>query len=75
MHIERSLSQYDVDLIEVHAVRDHIHTLLMIPPKHNVSDTFGFLKGKSAIRIFRDSLGLKVKRQKMWLDGIFSCPL
>ena len=28
--------------------------LLMIPPKHSVANTVGFLKGKSAIRIFRD---------------------
>jgi len=30
---------------------DHLHMLLMIPPKHSMAHTIGFLKGKSAIRI------------------------
>ncbi len=33
--------------------------LLMIPPKYSVANTVGFLKGKSAIRIFRDYLQVK----------------
>jgi putative transposase len=31
----------------------------MIPPKFSVAHTVGFLKGKSAIRIFRDYLQVK----------------
>ena len=46
--------QYEVELIEGHAMSDHIHMLLMIPPKYSVAHTVGFLKGKSAIRIFRE---------------------
>lgn len=38
---------------------DHMHMLLMIPPKFSVANTVGFLKGKSAIRIFRDYLRVK----------------
>jgi REP-associated tyrosine transposase len=48
--------QAGVELVEGYAMRDHIHMLLMIPPKYSVSHTIGFLKGKSAIRIFRDYL-------------------
>ena len=48
--------QHGVELIEGYAMRDHIHMLLMIPPKFSVANTVGFLKGKSAIRIFRDYL-------------------
>ena len=33
--------------------------LLMILPKFSVSNTVGFLKGKSAIRIFRDYMQVK----------------
>jgi putative transposase len=33
--------------------------LLMIPPKFSVAHTVGFLKGKSAIRIFREYLQVK----------------
>ncbi len=46
-------------LVEGHAMGDHIHILLMIPPKYSVANTVGFLKGKSAIRIFRDYLQVK----------------
>ena len=42
--------------MEGYAMRGHIHLLLMIPPKYSVANTVGFLKGKSAIRIFRDYL-------------------
>ncbi len=31
---------------------DHIHLVLSIPPKYSVSETIGFLKGKSAIKVF-----------------------
>jgi len=40
-------------------MQDHILMLLMILPKFSVSHTVGFLKGKSAIRIFREYLQVK----------------
>ena len=51
--------QQGVELLEGYAMKDHIHMLLMIPPKYSESNTIGFLKGKSAIRIFRDYLRVK----------------
>jgi putative transposase len=51
--------QQGVELVEGYAMRDHIHMLLMIPPKFSVANTIGFLKGKSAIRIFREYLQVK----------------
>jgi putative transposase len=51
--------QGGLGLVEDYAMRDHIHRLLMIPPKFSVADTVGFLNGKSAIRIFRDYLQVK----------------
>ena len=49
--------QHEVDLVEGHAMADHIHLCLSIPPKYSVANTVGFLKGKSAIRIHREYLG------------------
>jgi REP-associated tyrosine transposase len=46
-----------VELIEGHAMPDHVHLLLGIPPKFSVAKTIGRLKGKSAIRIHREYLG------------------
>jgi len=56
--IVRELCQrHGVELIEGHALSDHVHVLLGIPPKLSVANTVGFLKGKSAIRIHREYLG------------------
>ena len=51
--------QGGVELVEGHAMADHIHLCLSIPPKFSVANTVGFLKGKSAIRIHREYLGQK----------------
>ena len=49
--------QMGVELVEGHAMLDHVHVCLSIPPKYSVANTVGFLKGKSAIRIHREYLG------------------
>ena len=49
--------QHGVELVEGHAMSDHIHLCLSIPPKYSVANTVGFLKGKSAIQIHRKYLG------------------
>ena len=49
--------QRGIELLEGHAMPDHVHLCLRIPPKYSVSATVGFLKGKSAVRIHRQLLG------------------
>ena len=49
--------QEGVELVEGHALPDHVHLCLSIPPKYSVANTVGFLKGKSAIRIHREYMG------------------
>ena len=51
--------QKGVDIVEGHAVPDHIHLVLSIPPKFSVAMVVGYLKGKSAIQIHRQMLGVK----------------
>ena len=48
--------QKGIDLLEGHAMGDHVHLCLSIPPKYSVSYTIGFLKGKNAVRIHRELL-------------------
>ena len=48
--------QRGIELLEGHALPDHIHLCLSIPPKYSVAHSIGFLKGKSAIRIHRELL-------------------
>ena len=57
--IRRLCEEHKVELIEGHAMGDHVHLLLSIPPKFSVANTIGFIKGKSAIRIHREHLGRK----------------
>ncbi len=35
----------DVEIIEAHAMPDHIHMLVRIPPKISISSFMGYLKG------------------------------
>jgi putative transposase len=44
-------------LVAGHAMTDHVHMCLRIPPKYSVAAAIGFLKGKSAVRIHRQLLG------------------
>ena len=49
--------EHEIELVEGHAMADHVHMLLSIPPKFSVANTVGYVKGKSAIRIHRQFLG------------------
>ena len=62
--------QKGIELLEGHAMPDHIHLCLSIPPKFSVSNTIGFIKGKSAIRIHREILGTKkMTGLNFWATG------
>jgi putative transposase len=62
--------QKEIELLEGHAMPDHIHLCLSIPPKYSVSNTVGFIKGKSAIRIHRELLGAKrMTGLSFWATG------
>ena len=45
--------QKECEIIEGHVMPDHVHMLIVIPPKYAVSSVIGFLKGKSTIAILR----------------------
>ena len=49
--------QGGIEVIEGHAMADHVHLCLSIPPKYSVANAIGRMKGKSAIRIHREYLG------------------
>jgi len=51
--------QKGVEILEGHAMPDHIHLVLRIPPKFSVALVVGYLQGKSAIQIHREALGVK----------------
>ncbi len=47
-------AQKDCKIVKGHLMYDHVHMLIEIPPKIQVSAVVGFLKGKSAIAIARE---------------------
>lgn len=60
--IIKELCKYKgVEIIEGHAMPDHIHLLLSIPPKYSVAQIMGYLKGESAMMIFDRHANLKYK--------------
>ena len=63
--------QKGVNLIEGHAMSDHVHLCLSFPPKYSIAHVVGFLKGKSAIRLNRE-YSSKVKGSRhFWIRGYF----
>ncbi len=46
--------QKGIELLQGHALANHVHMLLSVPPRYSIAMTIGYLKGKSAIRIHRD---------------------
>lgn len=72
--ILRQLCVYkDVEIIEAHAMSDHIHMMIRIPPKISVSSFMGYLKVKSSLMIFKRHANLKYKygNRNFWAKGYF----
>mgnify|MGYP002193754928 FL=1 len=72
--ILRQLCDYkNVEIIAAHAMPDHIHMLLKIPPKISVSGFMGYLKGKSVLMIFERHANLKYRygNRHFWAKGFF----
>ena len=63
----------DVEIIEAHAMPDHIHILVSIPPNERVSSFMGYLKGKSTMIIFDRYAHLKYKygNRHFWSRGYY----
>ena len=60
-------------IIEGHLMSDHVHMLVMIPPKISISAFMGYLKGKSALMIFDRHANLKYKygNRHFWAEGYY----
>ncbi len=63
-----------IEIIEGRVMMDHLHLVLSIPPRYSVSEVLGFLKGKSAIKIF-DRYPLLKRRywgRHFWVKGYYA---
>ena len=60
-----------VEILEGNVQADHIHLVLSFPPKYAISEVVGFLKGKSAIKMFDMHSELKKRfwGRHFWAKG------
>ena len=58
-----------INLLEGHAMPDHVHMCLSIPPKYSIASTIGYIKGKSAVRIHRAMGNKRVTGLHFWSTG------
>ena len=69
----RSFShQKGCEIVELSVQIDHVHLLVMVPPKISISDYVGMIKGRTAIRVFSKFKKLKDKPywgNKFWARG------
>ena len=49
------------EIIELNIQIDHVHLLVMVPPKVSISSFVGTVKGRTAIRVFNKFKNLKKK--------------
>ena len=72
--ILRRLCEYKgVKIIEGKLMADHVHMLVLIPPKISVLSFMGYLKGKSALMMFDKHVNLKYKfgNRHFWSEGYY----
>jgi putative transposase len=58
------------EVIELNVQKDHVHLIVMIPPKVCVSDFMGIVKGRTAIRVFNKFRNLK--KRPYWGNRFWS---
>ncbi len=49
------------EIVELNVQEDHVHLLVLVPPKISISKLVGTIKGKSAIQVFKQFPYLKNK--------------
>ena len=62
--------QLKCEIIELNVQIDHIHLLVMIPPKVSISNYMGAIKGRTAIRILNRFK--KLKQKPYWGNHFWS---
>ena len=54
-------SRLKCEIVELNIQADHVHLLIKVPPKQSISDLMGVLKGRTAIKVFKNFPHLKKK--------------
>lgn len=53
--------QKKCEIIELNVQKEHVHLIVMVPPKLSISDYMGIVKGRTAIRVFNKFRKLKTR--------------
>ena len=63
----------EVEILEGEMAVDHVHLLLMIPPKMSVSGFMGYLKGKSSLMIYQrwGAAKYQYRCREFWCRGYY----
>ncbi len=70
--IQKFSEEKGCEVNELNIQIDHVHLIIMIPPKVSVSEMLGRLKGRSAIRVLKKHPELRKKRywgNHFWAPG------
>ena len=51
----------EVEILEMTIQPDHVHLVVIVPPKMSISELMGILKGKTAIAVFQQHKNLRTK--------------
>ena len=68
--VREQTRQMESEVVELNAQVDHVHLVVMIPPKLSVSDYMGRVKGKNALRVF--SVFRDLRRRPYWGNHFWS---
>lgn len=61
-----------IQIEEINIQSDHVHMIISVPPKYSISEIMGWLKGKTAIKLFQEQRGLNNKYywgRHIWARG------
>ena len=60
-----------IEILAGNIQSDHVHLVICVPPKFAISEVIGFLKGKSAIKLFDKHMELKKRYwgRHFWATG------
>ena len=61
--------QLGCEIVELNVQIDHVHLLVLVPPKVSISSFMGTIKGRTAIRVFNKFRKLKEKPYWVFVSG------
>jgi putative transposase len=68
--IRAFVEQQKGEVVELNVQIDHVHLLVLVPPKVSISNFVGTLKGRTAIRVFNKFR--KLKQKPYWGNHFWS---